>query len=38
LENKYEEYKKVNGGVLKMSIDESRRLHYKEGRREEERK
>lgn len=30
LENKYEEYKKVNGGVFKLSIDEIRRLHYEE--------
>jgi hypothetical protein len=30
LENKYEEYKKVNGGVFKLSIDEIRKLHYTE--------
>lgn len=30
LENKYEEYKKASGGVFKMSIDEIRKLHYKE--------
>jgi len=46
LEKKYEEYKSVNGGVLRLSIDEIRKLHYtEEGRgegrgegREEERK
>ena len=38
LVNKYEEYKKANGGVFKMSIDEIRKLHYKEDGREEERK
>jgi hypothetical protein len=37
-EKKYEEYKNVNGGVLKMSIDEIRKLHYKEEGKEEERK
>ena len=35
LVNKYEEYKKANGGVFKMSIDEIRKLHYKEEGREE---
>ncbi len=30
LENKYEEYKKSNGGVFKMSIDEIRKIHYTE--------
>lgn len=30
LERKYEEYKKSNGGAFKMSIDEIRKLHYKE--------
>lgn len=35
LENKYEEYKKVNGGVFAMSIDEIRRLHYTEVGKEE---
>lgn len=35
LERKYEEYKKSNGGVLKMSIDEIRRLHYQEEGREQ---
>ena len=37
LEKKYEDYKKENGGVFKMSIDEIRKLHYKEEGREEER-
>ncbi|HEY5588191.1 MAG TPA: hypothetical protein VIK86_04445 [Candidatus Paceibacterota bacterium] len=36
-EKKYEEYKKENGGVLKLSIDEIRKLHYTEEGREEER-
>ena len=36
-ERKYEEYKNENGGVLKLSIDEIRRLHYTEVGREEER-
>ena len=35
LEKKYEAYKNTNGGVLKMSIDEIRKLHYKEEGREE---
>ena len=35
LEKRYEEYKKVRGGALKMSIDEIRKLHYKEEGREE---
>ena len=35
LEKRYDEYKKANGGVLKMSIDEIRKLHYKEEGREE---
>ncbi|PRR83077.1 Rpn family recombination-promoting nuclease/putative transposase [Clostridium vincentii] len=35
LENKYEEYKKASGGVFKLSIDEIRKLHYKEEGREE---
>ena len=30
LEEKYEEYKKENGGAFKLSIDEIRKLHYKE--------
>jgi len=30
IEKKYEEYKKENGGAFKLSIDEIRRLHYKE--------
>jgi Putative transposase, YhgA-like. len=30
LEKKYEEYKKISGGAFKMSIDEIRKLHYKE--------
>jgi len=38
LEKKYEEYKKENGGAFKLSIDEIRKLHYKEEGREEERK
>lgn len=37
LEKKYEEYKKVSGGAFKMSIDEIRRLHYKQEGREEAR-
>ncbi|MCB2288492.1 hypothetical protein LGK97_01755 [Clostridium sp. CS001] len=37
LEKRYEEYKKLNGGVFKMSIDEIRKLHYKaEGKEEGE--
>ena len=35
LEKRYEEYKRVNGGVFKLSIDEIRRLHYKQEGREE---
>ncbi|OAA84806.1 Rpn family recombination-promoting nuclease/putative transposase [Clostridium ljungdahlii] len=35
LEKKYEEYKKEIGGAFKMSIDEIRRLHYKQEGREE---
>ena len=35
LEKMYEAYKNTNGGVLKMSIDEIRKLHYKEEGREE---
>ncbi len=35
LQKKYEAYKNTNGGVLKMSIDEIRKLHYKEEGREE---
>ena len=35
LERKYEEYKKSNGGAFKMSIDEIRKLHYKEEGKEE---
>jgi len=30
MEKKYEEYKNANGGVLKLSIEEIRKLHYKE--------
>ena len=30
LGKRYEEYKKVSGGVFKMTIDEIRRLHYRE--------
>ncbi len=30
LEKRYEEYKKVKGGAFKMTIDEIRKLHYKE--------
>jgi len=37
LEKKYEEYKSVNGGVLRLSIDEIRKLHYTEEGREQER-
>ncbi|QXE18572.1 Rpn family recombination-promoting nuclease/putative transposase [Clostridium sp. 001] len=35
LEKKYEEYKKEIGGAFKMSIDEIRKLHYKQEGREE---
>ena len=35
LEKKYEDYKMKIGGAFKMSIDEIRRLHYKEEGREE---
>jgi predicted transposase/invertase (TIGR01784 family) len=35
VEKKYEEYKKENGGAFKLSIDEIRKLHYKEEGREE---
>ncbi|MBU3178402.1 hypothetical protein KPL47_18935 [Clostridium estertheticum] len=35
LEKIYEEYKKKNGGAFKLSIDEIRKLHYKEVGREE---
>lgn len=35
LEKKYEEYKKIRGGAFKMSIEEIRKLHYKEEGREE---
>jgi len=35
LENRYEEYKKIRGGAFKMSIEEIRKLHYKEEGREE---
>ncbi|MGH4125763.1 MAG: Rpn family recombination-promoting nuclease/putative transposase [Clostridium sp.] len=35
LEKRYEEYKKENGGAFKLSIDEIRKLHYKEEGREE---
>ncbi|MGV8983307.1 Rpn family recombination-promoting nuclease/putative transposase [Clostridium sp.] len=35
LEKKYEEYKRANGGVFKLSIEEIRKLHYKEEGREE---
>lgn len=37
LENKYEEYKRVNGGAFKMTVDEIRKLHYKGEGKEEER-
>ena len=37
LEKQYEEYKSANGGVLKLSIDEIRKLHYTEEGREQER-
>ncbi|MCB2319712.1 hypothetical protein LGK98_02615 [Clostridium tagluense] len=36
LEKKYEEYKKARG-AFKMTIDEIRKLHYKEEGREEKR-
>ncbi|MBW9151466.1 hypothetical protein [Clostridium estertheticum] len=35
LEKKYEEYKKERGGAFKMTIDDIRKLHYKEEGREE---
>ena len=35
LEKRYEEYKKSKGGAFKMTIDEIRKLHYKEEGREE---
>ncbi|MGH4049885.1 MAG: Rpn family recombination-promoting nuclease/putative transposase [Clostridium sp.] len=35
IEKEYEEYKKENGGAFKLSIDEIRKLHYKEEGREE---
>ena len=35
LEKKYEEYKNLRGGAFKMTIDEIRKLHYKEEGREE---
>ena len=35
LEKEYEEYKRARGGAFKMSIDEIRKLHYKEEGREE---
>jgi len=38
IEKRYEEYKNANGGVFKMSIDEIRKIHYKNEAKEEERK
>ncbi|MFT5875863.1 MAG: putative transposase/invertase (TIGR01784 family) [Clostridium sp.] len=35
LEKKYEEYKRERGGAFRMTIDEIRKLHYKEEGREE---
>lgn len=35
LERKYEEYKKVNGGVFGMTIDDIRRIYYTQKGREE---
>ncbi|WP_243182580.1 hypothetical protein [Clostridium gasigenes] len=35
LEKKYEEYKREKGGALKMTIEEIRRLHYKQEGKEE---
>ncbi|MEG2458181.1 MAG: Rpn family recombination-promoting nuclease/putative transposase, partial [Bacilli bacterium] len=35
LENKYEKYKREKGGVLKMTIEEIRKLHYKQEGKEE---
>lgn len=35
LESKYEQYKKVIGGVFKMTIDEIRKIHYTQKGREE---
>ena len=39
LENRYQNYKKEKGGALKMTVDQIRKLHYKqEGREEGEKK
>ncbi|MEG1312661.1 MAG: Rpn family recombination-promoting nuclease/putative transposase [Romboutsia sp.] len=38
LENKYEKYKREKGGVLKMTIEEIRKLHYKQEGKEEGKK
>ncbi len=35
LEKKYENYKKEKGGALKMTVDQIRKLHYKQEGREE---
>jgi hypothetical protein len=37
LENRYKEYKIASGGAFKLSIDEIRRLHYRQEGKEEER-
>jgi len=37
LENRYQNYKKEKGGALKMTVDQIRKLHYKQEGREEER-
>ena len=38
LEEKYQNYKKEKGGALKMTVDQIRKLHYKQEGKEEERK
>lgn len=39
LEGKYEEFKKLQGGVFSMSVDEIRKIHYtQKGERKEEKK
>ena len=35
LEKRYENYKKEKGGALKMTVDQIRKLHYKQEGREE---
>ena len=38
LEEKYQNYKKEKGGALKMTVDQIRKLHYKQEGKEEERR